>query len=75
MGADYKNWMPKGMVASFTGGAAGSWIATLGVHILMPEGIAKHVMMGLTTAAGKWKLFGYRLRQQSAGHCKRKKKS
>ena len=52
MGADYKNWMPKGMVASFTGGAAGSWIATLGVHILMPEGIAKHVMMGLTTAAG-----------------------
>ncbi len=23
-----------------------------GVHILMPEGIAKHVMMGLTTAAG-----------------------
>ena len=44
--------MPKGMVASFTGGAAGSWIATLGVHILMPEGIAKHVMMGLTTAAG-----------------------
>ena len=24
MKADYKNWMPKGMVASFTGGAAGA---------------------------------------------------
>ena len=29
MRPDYKNWMPKGMVASFCGGAAGSWIAAL----------------------------------------------
>ena len=52
MGADYKNWMPKGMVASFTGGAVGSWIAALGVHILMPEGTVKHVMTGVSTASG-----------------------
>ena len=52
MKADYKNWMPKGMVASFTGGAAASWIAALGVHFLMPEGQVKRVMKVLTTAAG-----------------------
>ena len=27
MQADYKNWMPKGMAASFIGAAAGSWAA------------------------------------------------
>ena len=52
MGADYKNWMPKGMVASFTGGAVVSWLAALGVSILMPEGTVKHVMTGVSTAAG-----------------------
>ena len=52
MGTDYKNWMTKEMVASFTGGAVGSWIAALGVHILMPEGTVKHVMTGVSTAAG-----------------------
>ena len=52
MGADYKNWMPKGMVASFAGGAAGAWIAALGMHILMPKGIAKRVMTGLSATAG-----------------------
>ena len=41
MKADYKNWMPKGMVASFAGGAAGAWIAVLGVRILMPDGPVK----------------------------------
>ena len=30
--------MPKGMVASFAGGAVGAWIAALGVRTLMPEG-------------------------------------
>jgi len=49
---DRINWMPKGMVASFAGGAAGAWIATLGMHILMPEGIAKRVMTGLSATAG-----------------------
>ena len=38
MKADYKNWMPKGMVASFTGGAAGVWAAALGAHILIFQG-------------------------------------
>ena len=52
MKADYKNWMPKGMVASFTGGAAGAWIAALGVRILMPEGSVKNVMTIGTIAAG-----------------------
>ncbi len=52
MKADYKNWMPKGMAASFTGGAAGAWIAVLGVRILMPEGPAKSVMTVLSAAAG-----------------------
>ena len=52
MKADYKNWMPKGMVASFTGGAAGVWAAALGAHILMPEGTVKRVMTGLSATAG-----------------------
>ena len=44
--------MPKGMVASFAGGAVVSWLAALGVCILMPEGTVKHVMAGVSTAAG-----------------------
>ena len=48
MRADYKNWMPKGMVVSFAGAAAGAWIAALGMHILMPEGTVKQVMTGLS---------------------------
>ena len=52
MKADYKNWVPKGMVASFTGGAAGAWIAALGVRILMHEGPVKCVVTILSTAAG-----------------------
>ena len=52
MRADYKNWMPKGMVASFTGGAAGAWGVAMGAHILMPEGSVKRVVTGLSTTAG-----------------------
>ncbi len=52
MAANYKNWMPKGMVASFVGGAAGVWIAALGVHALMPEGSARHVITIGAAAAG-----------------------
>ena len=33
MKADYKNWMPKGMVASFIGGAAG-WMGLSGSALL-----------------------------------------
>ena len=52
MKADYKNWMPKGMVASFAGGAAGAWIAALGASNLMPEGSVKNVMTIGAAAAG-----------------------
>ena len=52
MKADYKNWMPKGMVASFAGGAAGAWIAVLGVRILMPDGPVKNVITIASAAAG-----------------------
>ncbi len=52
MKADYKNWMPKGMVASFFGGAAGSWILLLIVRLLMPQGTAKLVLTILFAAAG-----------------------
>ena len=52
MTTDYKNWMPKGMVVSFTGGAAGAWIAALGVRILMPEGSVKNVLTIGLAAAG-----------------------
>lgn len=52
MKPDYKNWMPKGMVASFFGGAAGSWIAALFVRVLMPKGTGRQVLTVLTTASG-----------------------
>ena len=52
MKANYKNWMPKGMVASFAGGAVGAWITALGVRTLMPEGTAKKVMTIASTATG-----------------------
>jgi len=52
MKADYKNWMPKGMVASFICGAAGAWIAALGAQLLMPEGTGKSVVTGLFATAG-----------------------
>lgn len=52
MKADYKNWMPKGMVASFFGGAAGSWILTLLVCLLVPKGTVKRVLTILFSAAG-----------------------
>ena len=52
MKPDYKNWMPKGMVASFFGGAAGSWIAAFLVRILMPKGTGRQVLTVLTTASG-----------------------
>ncbi|MBE5996173.1 MAG: class I SAM-dependent methyltransferase [Lachnospiraceae bacterium] len=52
MKPDYKNWMPKGMVASFLGSAAGSWIAALLSGMLMPKGTAKTVLTVLFSAAG-----------------------
>jgi ubiquinone/menaquinone biosynthesis C-methylase UbiE len=51
MKADYKNWMPKGMVASFVGGTAGALAAATAVRLLMPEGTAKSVATGVSTAA------------------------
>lgn len=52
MKPDYKNWMPKGMVASFFGGAAGSWITAFLVRVLMPKGTGRQVLTVLTTASG-----------------------
>ena len=52
MKADYKNWMPKGMVASFAGGAVSAWTAALGIRNLMPEGTGKKMMTAGTVAAG-----------------------
>ena len=44
MKADYKNWMPKGMVASFIGGTAGALAIVSAVRIMMPKGPAKSVV-------------------------------
>ncbi len=52
MKADYKNWMPKGMVTSFAGGAAGAWIVLLIVRFLMPAGVGKQVLTIVSAAAG-----------------------
>ena len=83
MKPDYKNWMPKGMVASFFGGAAGSWIAAFLVRILMPKGTGRQVLTVLTTASGAlftgmsvWSYLMYRAfdynGQRCADHCDRK---
>ena len=37
MKADYKNWMPKGMVASFIGGTAGALAIVPAARLLMPQ--------------------------------------
>lgn len=52
MKAEYKNWMPKGMVASFMGTAAGSWTAAQAVHSLMPEGKGKQVLTAAAAVSG-----------------------
>lgn len=51
MKADYKNWMPKGMVASFIGGTAGALAIVPAVRIMMPEGPAKSVVTVVSAAA------------------------
>ena len=52
MKADYTNWMPKGMVASFMGGTAGALAIVPAVRLLMPEGPAKSVVTAVSAAAG-----------------------
>ena len=52
MKPDYKNWMPKGMVASFFGGAAASWIAALALKSRMPRGPVKSVLTAAAAAGG-----------------------
>ena len=51
MKADYKNWMPKGMVASFIGGTAGALAIVPAARLLMPEGPAKTVVTAVSAAA------------------------
>ena len=52
MKADYKNWMPKGMVASFIGGTAGALAIVPTARLLMPNGLAKSVVTAASAAAG-----------------------
>lgn len=52
MQADYRNWMPKGMAASFIGAAAGSWTAAGALHSLMPEGKGKQALTAGAAASG-----------------------
>ena len=52
MKADYKNWMPKGMVASFIGGTAGALAIVPTARLLMPNGLAKSVVTAVSAAAG-----------------------
>ncbi len=52
MKPDYKNWMPKGMVASFAAGTIASLAAALAVQIRMPAGKGKRVLTAIFTAAG-----------------------
>ena len=69
MKADYKNWMPKGMVASFIGGTAGALAIVPAVRIMMPEGPAKTVVTAVSAAAV------CACGQRSAGYRDRKAKS
>ena len=67
MKADYKNWMPKGMVSAFYCGAAASCGALLAVKGLMPEGMIKRAGVALSaasagafTGASVWSTLMYR---------------
>ena len=43
MKPDYKNWMPKGMIYSFLGGAAGCAVAAIVLNLLL-KGTQKTVL-------------------------------
>jgi len=44
MKTDYKNWLPKGMVAGTAGGAAAALLVLIGIMALMPAGTLKTVL-------------------------------
>ena len=44
MKADYKNWLPKGMIAGTAGGAAAALILLIAILTLMPAGTLKTVL-------------------------------
>ena len=44
MKAEYKNWMPKGMIVSFAAAAAGCGAAAAAVALLVPAGLLKTVL-------------------------------
>ena len=52
MKPDYKNWMPKGMIASFAAGTIASLAAALAVQVRMPAGKGKRVLTAIFAAAG-----------------------
>ena len=54
MKADYKNWMPKGMVASFIGGTAGALAIVPAVRIMMPVTKPAFASMAILCAMGSW---------------------
>lgn len=50
MRPDYKNWMPKGMILAFAGGAIGC-VAAAGCFCLLPDGATKTVLILIFAAA------------------------
>ena len=64
---DYRNWVPKGMVAGFLGGAAACLIVCLALAGLLPSGVAKNVLVAIfaigticLAIAGIWMLLLHR---------------
>ncbi len=47
MKPDYKNWMPKGMIASFAAGTIASLAAALAVQVRTPAGKGKRVLTAI----------------------------
>ena len=45
MKADYKNWMPKGMVMGFSGGAIGCLILSVIFGLALSEGLLKTILL------------------------------
>ncbi len=60
MKADYKNWMPKGMVAGFCGGAAGLCLVTVIVGITSIPGKVLLALTVLFTLMALWMFLMYR---------------
>ncbi|MBR5366444.1 MAG: class I SAM-dependent methyltransferase [Clostridia bacterium] len=67
MKAEYKNWMPKGMILSFAAAAVGCVAAAAAVALLVPAGLPKTVLVAVLALLGAffcgvsvWSIFLYR---------------